>query len=135
MRRRRRLGRTADALVIFGITGDLAKKMTFDALYALERRGTLDVPVIGVAINDWDDEALRKHARESVEAAEEDEVDEKALERFAKRLSYVQGDYTEPETYRGREEGDREGEAPGLLPRDPALAVRGRGRTTSARPA
>ena len=92
----------ADALVIFGITGDLAKKMTFDALYHLEANGTLDVPVIGVARNDWDDEALRKHARGAIEENEHhDEVDPDALDRFLGRLSYVQGDYTEASTYQG----------------------------------
>jgi len=90
----------ADALVIFGITGDLAKKMTFHALYRLDANGSLDVPVIGVARNDWDDDALRKHARESIEAADEDEIDEKALKRFLGRLTYVQGDYAEASTYK-----------------------------------
>jgi glucose-6-phosphate 1-dehydrogenase len=51
--------RTADALVIFGISGDLAHKMTFRSLYRLERRNELDLPIIGVAVDDWDDEALR----------------------------------------------------------------------------
>src|SRR5690606_2032627 len=48
----------ADALVIFGITGDLAHKMTFRALYRLEGRGLLTVPVIGVALDPWSDETL-----------------------------------------------------------------------------
>ena len=72
--------------------------MTFDALYDLESRGTLDVPVIGVAIDDLDDDGLRKRAREAVEAAE-DQVDDKVFERFAKRLTYVQGDYKDPKTF------------------------------------
>jgi glucose-6-phosphate 1-dehydrogenase len=93
-----RMSQSADALVVFGITGDLAKKMTFQALHRLDANGTLDVPVIGVAKNDWDDDALRKHARESIEASDE-ELDEKTFQRFAKRLSYVQGDYTKPDTY------------------------------------
>jgi glucose-6-phosphate 1-dehydrogenase len=92
-------GPEADALIVFGISGDLAKKMTFQALYRLDANGTLDVPVIGVAIDDWDDEQLRKHARESVEAAG-DELDEAVFERFAKRLSYVQGDYSKDDTYK-----------------------------------
>ena len=91
-------GPPAGALVIFGITGDLAKKMTFDALYDLEERGALDVPVIGVARSEWNDERLRKHARESIEAKEE-KVDEKVFDRLAKRLSYVRGDYAKDETY------------------------------------
>ena len=56
----------ADALVIFGITGDLAKKMTLRSLYRLERRGLLTCPVIGVAAHDWTVEHLREHARESI---------------------------------------------------------------------
>ena len=74
-------GPEADVLVIFGITGDLAKKMTYDALYDLEARDP-DVPVIGVAIDDLTEEALRKRMREAVEAAEED-VDEKVFKRLA----------------------------------------------------
>ncbi|HEY8465966.1 MAG TPA: glucose-6-phosphate dehydrogenase [Solirubrobacterales bacterium] len=90
--------RPADALAIFGITGDLARKMTLKALYRLERKGRLDVPVIGVARNDWDDRTLRDHAREAV-LGTVDDVDEGALRRLEERLTYVQGEYTEPETY------------------------------------
>ena len=45
--------RPADVLVVFGITGDLAKVMTFRSLYRLERRGLLDCPIVGVAVDDW----------------------------------------------------------------------------------
>ncbi len=55
---------SADALVIFGVTGDLAHKMTFRALYRLERRKLLTGPVIGVARRDWSDERLEAFARE-----------------------------------------------------------------------
>ena len=58
----------ADVLVVFGITGDLAKVMTFRSLYKLERRGLLDCPIVGVAVDDWSVEDLRKRARESIEA-------------------------------------------------------------------
>ena len=57
----------ADALVLFGSTGDLAKRKLFPALYHLERRGRLTVPVIGVARSDWTDDDFRAHARESIE--------------------------------------------------------------------
>ena len=50
-------------LVIFGITGDLAKVMTFRSLYRLERRGLLSCPIVGVAVDDWTDDQLRDHAR------------------------------------------------------------------------
>ena len=59
----------ADVLVIFGITGDLAKKMTFRSLYRLERRKLLDCPIVGVAFDDWSVAALRDHARQAIEAA------------------------------------------------------------------
>jgi len=56
----------ADVLTIFGITGDLAKKMTFRALYRLEARGKLDCRIVGVAIDDWTIEQLRDHAHEAI---------------------------------------------------------------------
>ena len=62
----RATSRRADALVLFGATGDLAKRKLFPALYHLERRGELDVPVIGVARSDWTDDDFREHARESI---------------------------------------------------------------------
>jgi glucose-6-phosphate 1-dehydrogenase len=88
----------ADVLVIFGISGDLAKKMTFRALYRLEKTGKLDCPIVGVAIDEWDDEKLREHAREAIGATVGD-PDEDVFARLAKRLSYVQGDYGEAETF------------------------------------
>src|SRR4249919_3787380 len=88
----------ADVLAIFGISGDLAKKMTFRALYRLEAGGKLDCPIVGVAIDDWDDEKLRSHARESIAATVSD-PDEEVLDRLAARLSYVQGDYGEAATF------------------------------------
>jgi glucose-6-phosphate 1-dehydrogenase len=78
--------RPADVLVVFGLTGDLAKVMTFNSLYRLERRGLLSVPVVGVAGDEWTVEQLRDRARSSIEAAGEP-IDEDALERFAGRLS------------------------------------------------
>ncbi len=86
------------ALVVFGITGDLAKKMTLRSLYRLERRGLLTVPVIGVAVDDWSVDKLREHAREAIEASGE-KLDEKVFEAFAARLSYVSGDFDDAATY------------------------------------
>ncbi len=94
----RALAATGDALVVFGITGDLAKQMTLRSLYRLDRRGLLNVPVIGVASNDWTDAHLRDHALSVVRAAGED-IDERAWQRFAGRLSYVQGDFDDDATY------------------------------------
>jgi glucose-6-phosphate 1-dehydrogenase len=90
--------READALVVFGITGDLAKKMTLRSLYRLERRGLLTCAVIGVAAEDWTVDHLRDHARQSIEATGED-LDEEVFARFAARLSYVSGDFSDEQTY------------------------------------
>src|SRR6187551_2912098 len=88
----------ADVLVIFGITGDLAKVMTFRSLYRLEARGLLDCPIIGVAVDDWTDEQLREHARTSIVGTGEP-LDEDIFDRFAERLSYLSGDFSETSTY------------------------------------
>jgi glucose-6-phosphate 1-dehydrogenase len=88
----------ADILVIFGITGDLAKVMTFRSLYRLERRGLLTVPVVGVASSDWTVDQLRERARESIVGTGEP-LDPAVFDRFATRLSYVQGNFAEAATY------------------------------------
>jgi glucose-6-phosphate 1-dehydrogenase len=88
----------ADAFVVFGITGDLAKVMTFQSLYRLEKRGLLGCPIIGVAVSDWSDDDLREHARTAIVNTGE-KLDEKVFERFAARLSYVSGDFDDDQTY------------------------------------
>src|SRR4029453_19086910 len=88
----------ADVLVVFGITGDLAKVMTFRSLYRLERRGLLSCPIVGVAVDDWTDDDLRQRAREAIEGTGE-VLDPPVFDRFAARLSYVQGDFAEAATY------------------------------------
>jgi glucose-6-phosphate 1-dehydrogenase len=92
-------GAPADVLVVFGITGDLAKVMTFRSLYRLEARGLLDCPIVGVAVDDWTVDDLRKHAREAIEA-KGDKVDPEVFKRFADRFSYVSGDFTDASTYK-----------------------------------
>jgi glucose-6-phosphate 1-dehydrogenase len=87
-----------DVLVVFGITGDLAKVMTFRSLYRLEARGLLDCPVVGVAVDDWTVEDLKERARTSIEGTGE-KLDQAVFDRFAERLSYVSGDFTDPATY------------------------------------
>ncbi len=89
----------ADVLVIFGITGDLARVMTFRSLYRLEARGLLKCPVVGVPFDDWTVDQLVQRARESIEGTGE-RLDPVVFNRFAERLSYVSGDFTDPETYR-----------------------------------
>ena len=94
-------GPPGDALVIFGLTGDLAKKMTFKALYRLVANGTLDIPIIGVARNPWTDDECHDHAREAIENASEegDVIDEDVFHKLKQQLTYVQGNYDEKDTY------------------------------------
>ena len=88
-----------DALVIFGITGDLAKKMTFRALYRLEMRGKLDCPIIGVGRNqDWHHETMRKRAEEAIRGSV-DEFDLATFRRLAARMRFVNGNFDEEALY------------------------------------
>jgi glucose-6-phosphate 1-dehydrogenase len=93
-----RPARTADALVLFGITGDLAFKKIFPALQRLIQRGELRVPIIGVARGGGDVASLRKRIRESLE--ENGGVDAAAFAELEALLQYVDGDYREPDTFR-----------------------------------
>ncbi|KAA0235761.1 MAG: Glucose-6-phosphate 1-dehydrogenase 1 [Acidimicrobiales bacterium] len=88
----------SDSFVQFGATGDLARKMTFVSLYRLAEKGRLDVPVIGVASNDWDVDTFRNRARADIVAAGQ-QIDEGVWQRLASSMDYVQGDYTRPDTY------------------------------------
>ncbi len=117
----------ADVLVVFGISGDLAKVMTFRSLYRLERRGLLNCPVVGVAVDDWTTDDLRQHARKAIEATGEP-VDERVFDRFAGRLSYLSGDFGDPATFQRVARRHRRRPGPGVLPGDPAVPVRRRGR-------
>ncbi|NOZ37659.1 MAG: glucose-6-phosphate dehydrogenase [Gammaproteobacteria bacterium] len=90
---------SADALVLFGVTGDLAYKKIFPALYAMARRGVLNVPVIGVAASPWSLAKLRKHVRDAIEKSGEID-DETALDHLLSLLSYVSGDYNDPGTFK-----------------------------------
>jgi glucose-6-phosphate 1-dehydrogenase len=87
-----------DVLVIFGITGDLARVMTFHSLYRLEARGLLKTPIVGVAFDDWTLDQLKQRARDSIVATGET-LDEAIFERFANRLSYLHGDFSVDATY------------------------------------
>ncbi len=88
----------ADVLVVFGITGDLAKVMTFRSLYRLEQRGLLRTPIVGVAVDDWGVDQLRERARESIVGTGET-IDEDVFSRLAGRFSYVSGDFSDAATY------------------------------------
>ena len=89
----------ADALVLFGASGDLARKKLFPALYHLAAAKQLGVPVVGVAVSDWDDTRLRAYATEAVKTAEGGQVDGPALDELAGGLVMVSGDYRDPATF------------------------------------
>jgi glucose-6-phosphate 1-dehydrogenase len=88
-----------DVLVLFGATGDLARKMLFPALYRLTERGELPVPVVGVARKDLDSDQVRSHVAASVRAALGDGVDSAALESLLQRVHLVAGDIADPATF------------------------------------
>jgi glucose-6-phosphate 1-dehydrogenase len=90
-------GNPSDALVLFGATGDLARKKIYPAVYEMERAGRCGVPVIGVSSSEWSDDDLRNRARESISA--KGPVDDKAWKALAERLCYVSGDYREDSTF------------------------------------
>jgi glucose-6-phosphate 1-dehydrogenase len=85
-------------MVIFGISGDLARKMTFRSLYRLEARDLIGCPVIGVAKDDWTDDQLRAAARKALDESGE-AVQETIFDRLAARLSYLSGDFTDLALY------------------------------------
>jgi glucose-6-phosphate 1-dehydrogenase len=84
--------------VIFGITGDLAKVMTFHSLYRLEQRGLLNCPIIGVAVDEWTADDLRNHARAAIESSGE-QIDDSVFDRLLQRMSYLNGDFGDAGTY------------------------------------
>jgi glucose-6-phosphate 1-dehydrogenase len=88
----------SDALVLFGVTGDLAHKMIFPALYAMVKRGALKVPVIGVALPKWSLARLHKRVTESIERSGGVD-DQRALHHLLSLLKYVSGDYDDPRTF------------------------------------
>jgi glucose-6-phosphate 1-dehydrogenase len=91
-------GPHADVLVLYGVTGDLARKMILPALYRLVERGELSVPVIGVARSDWDTDGLRAHVGRSVQAALDD-VEPTTLQRLQELVYFVAGDYADAATF------------------------------------
>lgn len=86
-----------DALVIFGVTGDLAYKKIFPALYALVRRGEFSMPIIGVARGGWTLDRLQQRVHDSV--AQQGDVDANVLARLSAQLRHVDGDYQDAATY------------------------------------
>src|SRR6516164_2704157 len=88
----------SDTLVFFGATGDLAYKKIFPALQAMIKRGSLDVPVIGVAKNGWDLDKLKARAKDSLE--KHGGLDPAAFDKLCALLRYVDGDYNDPATFK-----------------------------------
>jgi glucose-6-phosphate 1-dehydrogenase len=88
----------SDSLVLFGATGDLARRKLFSALYRLEARRVLDMPVVGVALSDWTTEQFRAHVASCVHETVTD-AKRAVIARLVKRLEYVSGDYARPDTF------------------------------------
>ncbi|MGB9067537.1 MAG: glucose-6-phosphate dehydrogenase [Candidatus Acidiferrales bacterium] len=88
----------SDALVLFGVTGDLAHKMIFPALYAMAKHGTLKVPVIGVAFPKWSLDRLRNRVTDSIKRSGGID-DKRAFRQLLSQFSYVNGDYKDPATF------------------------------------
>jgi glucose-6-phosphate 1-dehydrogenase len=93
----------SDALVLFGVTGDLAHKMTFPALYAMTKRGNLNVPLIGVAFPKWSLARLRKRVTDSIKQTGGID-DQRALDHLLSRFQYISGDYKDPDTFKAIKE-------------------------------
>src|SRR6266481_2304722 len=87
----------ADTLVFFGATGDLAYKKIFPALQAMVKRGTLNVPVIGVAREDWTLDRLKARAKDSLE--QHGGLDPEAFEKLCGLMRFVSGDFNDPSTF------------------------------------
>ena len=87
----------SDSFVFFGITGDLAYKQIFPALYAMVRRGHLDMPIIGVAGRPWSDQQLQDHVHDSLK--EHGDVDQAAFAKLCSMLKYISGNYNDEATY------------------------------------
>ena len=111
----------SDALVLFGVTGDLAHKMIFPALYALVKRGKLNVPIIGVAFPKWTLARVRKRVTDSIRRS--GGIDNKrALRPTSVPVQLCQRGLQRPGHVRRDQEGAGQRPAPGALSRHPALA-------------
>ncbi len=86
-------------IILFGASGDLARKMLLPALYRLEERGVIDQHIVGVALDPWDAPRFREHVSGAISEAIDD-VDAEVEKRLLARLDFVAGDYTDAETYR-----------------------------------
>ena len=123
-----------DVFVIFGITGDLAKVMTFRSLYRLEQRKLLDCPIVGVAVDDWSLDQLVERARDVDRRYRR--ADRRGRVRAPREpvLATCAGDFGDAATYERVGAAIKGAQQPGLLPRDPAVPVRDRGQGTRRAP-
>ena len=128
----------ADVFVVFGITGDLAKVMTFHSLYRLEQRGLLDCPIVGVAVDDWTLDAARR-ACPRVDRGNGREARPEGVRPVCRAALLRPGGLHRRSDVRASRRGDRRREDAGVLPRDPAVPLRhgrqgpGRGRADEER--
>jgi glucose-6-phosphate 1-dehydrogenase len=90
----------SDALVLFGITGDLSHKMTIPSLYSMVKHGDLNVPLVGVAFPKWTNEDLRNNVHDSL-TTNGGIDDQAAFEKLLANFQYVSGDYKDPAVYEG----------------------------------
>ena len=88
----------ADVLVLFGATGDLAKKKLFPALYDMEDLGQLDLPVVGVASSKWTQEVFRDNVEAAVRARKKS-ADERIITKLREEVQLIVGDYNDPNTF------------------------------------
>ena len=88
----------SDALVFFGATGDLAYKKVFPSLQAMVKRGTLNVPIIGVAKSGWSLDQFHARVLDSLE--QHGGADPAAFGKLCSLIRYVDGDYKDPATFR-----------------------------------
>jgi glucose-6-phosphate 1-dehydrogenase len=88
---------TADALVFYGATGDLAYKKIFPALHGMALHGTLPPRVIAIAKSGWTLDQLRARAFESI--ARSGVLVQDVFDKFAASLSYIDGDYADADTF------------------------------------
>jgi len=120
----------SDALVLFGVTGDLAHKMIFPALYAMAKRGALKVPVVGIASSKWSLAQLRKRAEDGIRKSGKIN-DRPAPRHLLSLLRYVAGDYNDPDTFKALKKALRNAARPAhYLAIPPALfatVIRGLG--------
>ena len=88
----------ADALVLFGATGDLAKKKLFPALYDLQDLGELDLKIFGVASSRWSQEIFKENVVSAI-SARKPELNQEVLDKLTGEMQLIVGEYDDPATF------------------------------------